>query len=121
MMSYQDSRSRRRERPKNAQQENIDRQILCLHQAIAEKTISNHDYIPQIIQTIATRYESGKMAYGSYLFWTSLMEYIDHPDIFLQTVLEDSPTIQKYRRQTPFVGILSEVERQTALDKLIFT
>jgi len=121
MMSYQGTRSQRRERPKNAQQENIDKQILCLHQAMAEKIIANHHYLPQIVKTIATRYESGKMAYGSYLFWTSLMEYIDHPDIFLQTVLEDSPTIQNYRRQTPFVGILTEVERQAALDKLIFT
>lgn len=120
MMSYQGSRNRLRDRPKNAQQENIDKQILCLHEAMAEKLISNHSYIPQVLETISSRYESGKMAYGSYLFWTSLMEYIDQPDIFLQTILEDSTIIQKYRRQTPFVGILTETERQAALDKLIF-
>jgi hypothetical protein len=120
MMSYQGTRNRQRDRPKNAQQENIDKQILCLHEAMAEKLITNHGYIPQVLETISSRYESGKMAYGGYLFWTSLMEYIDQPEIFLQTLLENSATIQKYRRQTPFVGILTEAERQAALDKLIF-
>jgi hypothetical protein len=121
MMSYQGTRNRLRNRPKNAQQENIDKQILCLHEAMAEKLIANHGYIPQVLETIATRYESGKMAYGSYLFWTSLMEYIEQPDIFMQSILENSPTTQQYLRQTPFVGILTESERQAALDKLILT
>ena len=88
---------------------------------MAEKLITNHSYIPQVLETISSRYESGKMAYGSYLFWTSLMEYINQPEIFLHTLLENSATIQKYRRQTPFVGILTETERQAALDKMILT
>ena len=32
---------------------------------------------------------------------------IDKPEIFMQTVLENSTMIQNYRRQTPFVGILT--------------
>jgi hypothetical protein len=110
-----------RDRVKSAQQENIDRQILCLHQAMAEKLLANHDYVAQVNQTIISRHDTGKMGYGSYLFWTSLMEHIHQPNIFMQTVLEDSPQIQKYRRQTPFVGILTETERQAALDQLIYT
>lgn len=120
-MGYQQTRNRVRDRPKTAQQESIDKQILCLHKAMAEKLIANHHFVPQVMKTIESRYGVGKMAYGSYLFWTSLMEYIEQPDIFMETVLEDTPIIQKYRRQTPFVGILTEAERQAALDKLIFT
>ena len=120
-MSYQGARNRVRDRPKSAQQQNIDKQILCLHKAMATKLLANLHYIIKVTETISTRYESGKMGYGSYLFWTSLMEHIDQPDIFMQTVLEDSTITQNYRRQTPFVGILTEVERQAALDQMIFT
>ena len=120
-MSYQRSRSRSYGRVKSVQQVNLDKQILCLHQAMATKLLANQHYVPQVIDTIEARYAAGKMTYGSYLFWTSLMEHIEQPDIFMLTVLEDSPIIQKYRMQTPFVGILTEVERQVALDKLIFT
>jgi hypothetical protein len=110
-----------RDKPKTAQQDNIDKQILCLHKAMAEKLIANHHYMPQVLQTIETRYECGKMRYGAYLFWSSLMEFIDQPELFIASILEDSPQIIKYRRQTVFVGILTEQERQAALDQMIFT
>jgi hypothetical protein len=38
----------------------------------------------------------------------------------MDTLLEDSLQLRKYRRQTPLVGILTEQERQAALDSLIF-
>jgi hypothetical protein len=119
-MAYQQTRNRVRERPKTAQQENIDKQILCLHKAMAEKLIANHRYISQVVVTIETRYKCGKMRHGAYLFWSSLLEYIDQPALFMDTLLEDSLQLRKYRRQTPLVGILTEQERQAALDSLIF-
>jgi hypothetical protein len=120
-MSYYRHNRRSNNRFKSAQHDNIDRQILCLHQAMAKKLLADQSYLPQIIDTIESRHKSGKIGYGSYLFWTSLLEHIKQPDLFLQTLLEDSPIIQKYRRQTPFVGILTETERQAALDQLIYT
>lgn len=119
-MSYQQTRKRVRDKPRTAQQQNIDKQILCLHQAMAEKLIANHNYIPQVMETIEARYASGKMRHGAYLFWSSLLEHIDQPALFMDTLLEDSPQLRKYRRQTPFVGILTETERQTVLEQLIF-
>ena len=119
-MSYQHTRNRVRDRPRNAQRENIDKQICCLHKAMAEKLMANHHYIPQVMATIEARYECGKMRYGAYLFWSSLLEYIDQPALFMDTLLEDAPQLRKYRRQTPLVGILTEQERQTVLDKLTF-
>lgn len=119
-MSYQHTRNRVRDRPRSAQRENIDKQICCLHKAMAEKLMANHHYIPQVMATIEARYECGKMRYGAYLFWSSLLEYIDQPALFMDTLLEDAPQLRKYRRQTPLVGILTEQERQTVLDKLTF-
>lgn len=120
-MSHHRAKNRNYDRVKSSQQVNLDRQILCLHKAMATKLLVNHNYVPQVKDTIESRYATDKMSYGSYLFWTSLMEYIDQPEIFMQTLLEDSPTTKKYLRQTPFVGILTEDERQAALEQLIFS
>ena len=119
-MSYQHTRNRVRDKPKTAQQDNIDKQILCLHKAMAEKLIANHHYISQVLETIEVRYESRKMCHGAYLFWTSLMEHIHQPKLFMATILEDSPQIIKYRRQTVFVGVLTESERNEALETSLF-
>ncbi|MFT2092952.1 hypothetical protein [Paraglaciecola sp. 2405UD69-4] len=119
-MGFQNRKKNNRERSQSAQQKNIDKQILCLHKAMAEKIMANHDFIPKIQQTIEARYESGKMRHGAYLFWSTLLEYVDEPEIFTSQLLDESPQITKYRRQTVFVGVLTEDERQSALEKLIF-
>jgi hypothetical protein len=85
---------------------------------MGEKLMANHHYIPQIIATIETRYASGQIRHGAYLYWSILLEYFDQPGLFMGTLLEDSPQLRKYRRQTPLVGILTEQERQAVLDKL---
>jgi len=119
-MGYQPTRNRVRNRPKTAQQDNIDKQILCLHKAMGEKLIANHQYISQVVETIQARYESGTMRHGAYLFWSSLLEYIEQPTLFMETLMENSPQITQYRRQTPLIGILTEEERQAALSKLVY-
>jgi hypothetical protein len=77
-MSYYRHNRRSNNRFKSAQHDNIDRQILCLHQAMAKKLLADQSYLPQIIDTIESRHKSGKIGYGSYLFWTSLLEHIKH-------------------------------------------
>lgn len=116
-MGYPHSRNSVRDRSQTAQQENIDKQILSIHQAMAEKLIANPAYISQVMETIEARYECGTMRHGAYLFWSSLLEHINQPVLFMETLLEDSPQLRKYRRHTPLVGILTETERQAVLDK----
>lgn len=111
---------RLRNNTKTAQQQHIDQQILCLHKAMGEKLLANHHYISQVVDTIQVRYESGKMRHGAYLFWSSLLEHIEHPTLFMTTLLDKSPTITKYRRQTPLVGILTEEERQGVINQKIY-
>lgn len=119
-MGYQPTRNRMRNRHITAQQDNIDKQILCLHKAMGEKLIANHHYITQVVETIQARYECGTMGHGAYLFWSSLIEHIEQPTLFMETLLENSPQVTQYRRQTPLVGILTEEERQTVLNQLTF-
>jgi hypothetical protein len=115
-MGYQHTRKPVRDRPKSAQQGNIDKQILCLHKAMAEKLIANQHYIPQVLETIEARYECGKMRHGAYLFWSSLMEHIHQPELFMASLLDNGPQTTQYRRQTVLVGILTETERQEILE-----
>lgn len=116
--------TRRRQRSRQNQlsksglkNENIDRQIRVLHQAMAEKMLHQPNLVQIVADKILERYEQGKMYYGAYLTWTSILEHFGNPDVFLQALLEDSPRMRKLRRKTPFVGILTEQERESALLK----
>lgn len=94
----------------------IDRQILAIHRAIVEKLIISPHLHQGVFDTIEARKKEGRLGYGAYLTWFCLMEDIDNHDAFRKGVLEDSPRMNKLRRRTPFVGILTEEERQQALD-----
>jgi hypothetical protein len=48
------------------------------------------------------------------------MEYIHQPELFMASILENTPQTIKYRRQTVFVGILTESEREETLETIIF-
>jgi hypothetical protein len=93
-MGQHRSRSRNYDRVRSAQQVDLDKQILCLHQAMAEKLLVHQHYLPQIKDTIESRYTAGKMGYGSYLFWVSLLEHIDQPDIFMQKIHPSSKSTE---------------------------
>lgn len=101
--------------------ENIDRQILAIHKAIGEKLIKDHaqggQLLEQVQQKIEQRYQEGRMHYGEYITWNSAIEQVDSPEIFLAALLEDTPKLRKWRRRTPFVGVLTEEERQHALSQ----
>lgn len=113
---------RRKEQQKyrkpSQKQQQIDQQILLLHQAMAEKLLANPHLVEQVLATLNQRYNQGTMRYGAFITWQSLLECIDDRSRFLSAVLDNSPTMQKYRRKTPFVGILTEEERQHVLNSM---
>jgi hypothetical protein len=49
------------------------------------------------------------------MHWVSVLELYAEPEQFCAGITEDSPYLRKLRRRTPFVGILTEQERQQAL------
>jgi hypothetical protein len=100
----------------NMKQSFIDQQIVILHKAMAEKLYAQPALIEQVKVTLQQRFENGTLRYGAFLTWQCILEQISNRDAFLSAVLEDSELMRKYRRKTPFVGILTEQERQQALD-----
>lgn len=100
--------------------ENIDRQILVLHKAMALKLIADHKaqgtLVEQVQQNLDERRDEGRMGYGEYLTWSSALSFIEDEQSFINAVCEDSQRMRKFRRRTPFVGVLTEQERQIALE-----
>jgi hypothetical protein len=97
--------------------ENIDRQILVLHQAMGDKLLTKPTLIEQMQQNLESRHDKGQMAYGCYLSWCAILELYEQPEQFMAALLEDTPRMRRLRRHTPFVGLLSEEERQSALNE----
>jgi hypothetical protein len=95
--------------------ENIDRQILVLHQAIANKLLAEPALLEQVKAKLEERRDNGQLGYGAYMHWVSVLELYAEPEQFCAGITEDSPYLRKLRRRTPFVGILTEQERQQAL------
>jgi len=101
--------------------ENIDRQITVIHKAIGLKLLDYHSrgdssLVEQVQSMLERRRDEGRMGYGEYLTWSSLLEMLDQKETFLAGITEESPRMRKLRRRTPFVGILTEQERQSALE-----
>ena len=92
-----------------------DHRILQLHAAMVDKIIAQPELIDQIKVTLDNRLEMGKIRHGGHLTWHCILELITHPRAFKEAVLADTPHMRRLRRKTPFVGILTEEERQNAL------
>lgn len=95
--------------------EYIDRQVLAIHAAIADKMLRHPELVPQVRETLEQRREVGRIGYGEYITWDSILDIIDDAKDFRKAILEDTPKMRRLRRKTPFVNILTEEERQQAL------
>ncbi|QOL26202.1 hypothetical protein LP316_02550 [Thalassotalea sp. LPB0316] len=95
----------------------IDKQILAIHKAMAKKVLAKPELIEQVKATLEQKREDGRMGYGAYLTWFSLLDIAPNdPDAFYQGVIEYDKRMRKLRRNTPFVNILTEDERQKAIE-----
>ncbi|AWL11582.1 hypothetical protein HMF8227_01096 [Saliniradius amylolyticus] len=114
-----DHRRRRRQyepRRRSIKDENIDRQILVLHQAMLDKLQRHPELLPAIFEVLEQRREMGKLRHGAYLTWYCALEQLTrNPKRCFEALLDDTPRMRKLRRKTPLVGILTEEERQQAL------
>ena len=93
----------------------IDKQVWVIHAAIVDKLLSNPEMIEQVKETLENRRETGKIGYGEYITWLSIIEVSDQPDLFKRAILENSGKMKRYRRKTPLVNILTEEEREKAI------
>lgn len=94
----------------------VSKRILAIHAAIADKIIAEPSLIVLAEKTLATRYQQKQIRYGSYIVWQSLLPLIhDNPELFKAELLAADPKMEQLRRETIFVGILSEEERSAIL------
>ncbi|WP_448568177.1 hypothetical protein [Thalassotalea ganghwensis] len=93
----------------------IDKQITVIHFAMAKKLVNHPELLPQVHQTLTSYRENGRLSYSGYITWLSILELYDDSEQFIQGVVEESAQMKRLRRSTPFVGILTEAEREKAL------
>ncbi|NVK24606.1 MAG: hypothetical protein HWE10_06740 [Gammaproteobacteria bacterium] len=100
--------------------ENIDRQIIVIHRAIAEKLIAHPILVDQVKSRLEEKRDNGSMGYGHYITWQSILELRENATTFIEAMTEDSQKMRRMRRSTPFTGILTEEERVNALKQDAF-
>ena len=101
-----------------ANNEAVDKQILALHKAMADKLLAEPELKQQVLHTLEMRYNAGQLRHSAYIHWFSLLDQLNQPEVFLSELLSDSERMRKLRRRTIFVGILTEAERQAVLQAL---
>jgi hypothetical protein len=117
MRSYRNKKTRPYSIKKSGfKDENIDRQIVAIHRAIAQKVLANPELATDVLARLEIWKETGRIRYGGYIAWASILDMLDQPQIFIGAMTEFTQQMRKLRRQTPFIGILTEPERQSALD-----
>lgn len=121
MYNYNRSRNKRRNKPyaikkTGIKDENIDRQIIAIHRAIAEKLLAHLELAEQVKTRLEKQRDEKKIRYSHFINWYSILELIDQPEVFMNAMTEDTPQMRRLRRKTPFVGILNEEERQRAIN-----
>lgn len=114
-MTYTTAKNRLNAKPRGQSQQVLDLQIWRLHQKIVEKIAQDPSLCTQVQQCLEQRLAAGQVRHGEYLYWSCLLLEVHHKERFQEGVLSMEPRICKYRRRTPFVGILTEQERQQIL------
>lgn len=102
-------------RLKRQKQADIDARIKRIHQVMAEKILLDPALLDHAYEVLEQRYENGMMRYGSYLLWHGILESSGMPEQFRALVLADDARTASLRRQTIFVGVLTEQEREAAM------
>ena len=97
--------------------ENIDRQIQAIHAAIAKKLLNSAELRELARDKIEAKFKQGQLRYSEYLHWLSTLDNFELTDTFILGFTEYTPQLRRWRRNTPFTGILTEEERQQALEQ----
>lgn len=92
-----------------------DAQILRLHSAMADKLLAEPQRVAQVLTTLEQRYQAGLLRHSGYIHWFSILDCINQPELFKAALLDSGERMNKLRRRTVLVGILTEDERQAIL------
>jgi hypothetical protein len=102
---------------KRYNRQKVNKRILAIHSAIADKLIRHPDLISKVWHCLEKRTEQNLLRYRDKLVWQDLLPLLDQdPELFKQELLATDEKMETLRRETIFVGILTEEERQSVLD-----
>ena len=93
----------------------LDLQIWRLHLHIVSKILAEPALAMLVQQKLDERLSQQQIRHGEHLYWSAVLMQLADPAQFSAGVLTMEPRVCQYRRRTPFVGILTEQERQQAL------
>ena len=88
----------------------IDQQILLVHREIAKKLLKQPRLIQLVEEKLEQRYADGLVYYGAYISWLSVLELKPEMPKLAEQLCEPSSEMNKLRRNSPFVGLLSDSE-----------
>ncbi|MEP4892155.1 MAG: hypothetical protein ABJV04_19220 [Aliiglaciecola sp.] len=97
----------------NTKQRNaIDENLLAIHQRIGEKLLQSPEMINKVEEKLESRFNAGLIYRGLYLDWWSVLELKGDMSSLVSQLCVENERMNKLRRHSPFVGILTETERE---------
>ncbi|WP_040522493.1 hypothetical protein [Aliiglaciecola lipolytica] len=103
---------------KNKKPTLIDHNLLAIHKRIGEKLLQNPNLIEKVEDKLETRFKSNLIYRSIYLDWWAVLELKDDINSLVAQLCVQSEQMNKLRRYSPFVGILSESEREAFFNQL---
>ncbi|GAA6184593.1 hypothetical protein [Aliiglaciecola sp. NS0011-25] len=96
----------------------IDDNLLAIHQRIGEKLLQFPELIQLVEEKLESRFKAGLIYRGVYLDWWSILELKSNMPSLVSQLCTVNEQMNKLRRHSPFVGILSESEREEFFSQL---
>ncbi|WJG10819.1 hypothetical protein [Aliiglaciecola sp. LCG003] len=93
----------------------VDANLLAIHKLIASKIQARPELITQVETKLEERFKVGLIYRGNYLNWSAIIDLQNDMPALVAQLCEDSDEMNRLRRQSPFVGVLSEQEREDFL------
>lgn len=96
----------------------VDSNLLAIHRRIGEKLLSHPELIVQVETKLEARFKAGMIYRSIYLDWWAVIEMKNNLPSMIEQLCEPSEQMNRLRRHSPFVGILTEQEREAFFAQL---
>lgn len=96
----------------------VDTNLLAIHKRIGEKLLNHPELIDQVETKLEARFKAGMIYRSIYLDWWAVIEMKHDLPSMISQLCEPSEQMNRLRRHSPFVGVLTEEEREAFFAQL---
>ncbi len=96
----------------------VDTNLLAIHKRIGEKLLAHPELINKVEAKLEARFKAGMTYRSIYLDWWAVIEMKNDLPSMIEQLCEPSEQMNRLRRHSPFVGILTEQERESFFQSL---